>query len=84
MAVLVDAAILGGIRRLAFVTSRLVPPMIAWCYDGERGWIDLMDHFGGRGQQTVLIFRLIFVGFVVVGAMEHTGRCPGLLRRYDV
>jgi len=44
--------------------------MIAWCYYGEQGWIYLMDHFEGRGQQTVLIFRLIFVGFVVVGAVN--------------
>ncbi|WP_179131648.1 alanine/glycine:cation symporter family protein [Candidatus Entotheonella palauensis] len=44
--------------------------MIAWCYYGERGWIYLVDHQGGRGQQTVLIFRLIFVGFVVVGAVN--------------
>ncbi len=44
--------------------------MIAWCYYGERGWIYLMEHLGGRGQQTVFIFRLVFVGFVVVGAVN--------------
>ena len=38
--------------------------------EGEQGWIYLMDHLGGRGRQTVLVFRLVFVGFVVVGAVN--------------
>ena len=43
--------------------------MISWCYYGERGWIYLMDHFGGRGLQTVIVFRIIFVIFVFIGAV---------------
>ena len=42
--------------------------MISWCYYGERGWIYLLDHFGGSGLKSVIIFRVIFVLFVVVGA----------------
>ncbi len=44
--------------------------MISWCYYGERGWIYLVDHFGkGKGQKTVIVFRLIFVAFVFIGAV---------------
>ncbi len=43
--------------------------MIAWCHDGEQSWIYLLDHLEGRGQQTVLIFRLVFVEAVVVGVL---------------
>ena len=35
--------------------------LISWCYYGERGWIYLLDHFGGAGLKTVVVFRLIFV-----------------------
>jgi len=42
--------------------------MISWCYYGERGWIYLLDHFGGKGLKTVVIFRIVFVLFVIVGA----------------
>ena len=44
--------------------------MISWCYYGERGWIYLLDHFGGAGLRTVIVFRIIFVLFVVVGAVH--------------
>lgn len=42
--------------------------MIAWCYYGERGWIYLLDHFGDSGLKTVILFRIVFVGCIVVGA----------------
>jgi AGCS family alanine or glycine:cation symporter len=44
--------------------------MISWCYYGERGWIYLLDHFNGAGLKTVIVFRVIFVFFVVVGAVN--------------
>ena len=44
--------------------------MISWCYYGERGWIYLMDHFGGAGLKTVMVFRLAFVTFVFIGAVS--------------
>ncbi len=47
--------------------------MISWCYYGERGWIYLLDHFGGRGIQSVIVFRGIFVFFVFVGAVLSLG-----------
>ena len=42
--------------------------MISWCYYGERGWVYLMDHLGGRGLQTLIVFRMTFVCFVLIGA----------------
>ncbi len=42
--------------------------MISWCYYGERGWIYLLDQCGGNGLRTVVIFRILFVVFVVIGA----------------
>ncbi len=47
--------------------------MISWCYYGERGWIYLLDHFGGRGLQTVAVFRVVFVLFVFVGSVARLG-----------
>ena len=46
--------------------------MISWCYYGERGWIYLLDHIGeeGYGLKTVVLFRIIFVVFIVVGAVS--------------
>ena len=46
--------------------------MISWCYYGERGWIYLLDHIGeeGYGLKTVVLFRMIFVVFIVVGAVS--------------
>ena len=44
--------------------------MIAWCYYGERGWIYVLDHFGGLGLRTVIIFRIAFIGFILFGAVE--------------
>jgi len=44
--------------------------MISWCYYGERGWIYLLDHFNGSGLKTVIIFRIIFVICIVVGAVN--------------
>ena len=44
--------------------------MISWAYYGERGWIYLLDHFGGAGLKTVIVFRIIFVLFVIVGAVN--------------
>ena len=43
--------------------------MISWAYYGERGWIYLLDHFGGVGLKTVIVFRVIFVLFILVGAV---------------
>ena len=44
--------------------------MISWCYYGERGWIYLVDHVQeGLGIKTVIAFRLIFLAFILVGAM---------------
>ena len=43
--------------------------MISWGYYGERGWIYLLDHFGGVGLKSVIVFRFIFVLFVLVGAV---------------
>ncbi len=44
--------------------------MISWCYYGERGWIYLLDHLGsGIGLKSVIVFRLVFVVFVVIGAV---------------
>ena len=44
--------------------------MISWGYYGERGWIYLLDHFGGVGLKTVIVFRIIFVLFILVGAVH--------------
>lgn len=45
--------------------------MISWCYYGERGWCYILDHFGaGTGLKTVLIFRIFFVSFIIVGAVH--------------
>lgn len=43
--------------------------MISWCYYGERGWIYLLDHFSGSGLKSVVVFRVVFVFFVFVGAV---------------
>ena len=43
--------------------------MISWGYYGERGWIYVLDHFGGVGLKSVIVFRFIFVLFVLVGAV---------------
>ena len=48
--------------------------MISWCYYGERGWIYLLDHLGeGKGLKSVIVFRLIFVVFVFIGAVANLG-----------
>jgi len=44
--------------------------MISWCYYGERGWIYVFDHFGGKGLGTVFIFRIVFVCCIVFGAVN--------------
>ncbi len=44
--------------------------MISWCYYGERGWIYLLDHFNGAGLKSVIVFRIVFVAAVVVGAVN--------------
>ncbi|MCM8530378.1 MAG: alanine:cation symporter family protein [Lentisphaeraceae bacterium] len=46
--------------------------MISWCYYGERGWIYLIDKFFGesKGVATVIFFRIIFIIFVVLGAVN--------------
>jgi AGCS family alanine or glycine:cation symporter len=41
--------------------------MISWCYYGEQGWIFL---FGGK---TLVIYRLMFLGAVVLGSMANLG-----------
>jgi alanine or glycine:cation symporter, AGCS family len=47
--------------------------MVSWCYYGERGWIYLLDHFNGVGLKSVVVFRVIFVLAVVVGAVNKLG-----------
>ena len=43
--------------------------MISWCYYGERGWIYLWDHVReGMGLKSLWLFRLVFLGFVLIGA----------------
>jgi AGCS family alanine or glycine:cation symporter len=44
--------------------------MISWCYYGERGWIYLLDHFGGVGLKTVVVFRVVFVAAIIFGAVN--------------
>lgn len=44
--------------------------MISWCYYGERGWVYLLDHFNGIGLKTVIVFRVIFVGCILFGAIN--------------
>ena len=44
--------------------------MISWCYYGERGWVYLLDHFNGIGLRTVIVFRIVFVAFILVGAVS--------------
>ncbi len=51
--------------------------MISWCYYGERGWIYLLDHFGGRGLKSVVVFRIIFVAFVFIGAVSKLEQVLG-------
>jgi alanine or glycine:cation symporter, AGCS family len=47
--------------------------MISWAYYGERGWIYLLDHFGQRGQSSLVVYRVVFVCFVYVGAVMKLG-----------
>ena len=44
--------------------------MISWCYYGERGWVYILDHFGGTGLKTVIIFRVVFVACILFGAIN--------------
>jgi AGCS family alanine or glycine:cation symporter len=44
--------------------------MISWCYYGERGWIYLLDHFNGIGLKSVVVFRVAFLIFIVIGAVN--------------
>ena len=44
--------------------------MLSWCYYGERGWVYLLDHFGGAGLRTVIVFRVIFVACILFGAIN--------------
>jgi AGCS family alanine or glycine:cation symporter len=45
--------------------------MISWCYYGERGWIYLLDNIkDGLGIKTIVVFRLIFIFFIVFGAVN--------------
>ena len=46
--------------------------MISWCYYGERGWIYLMDTLAGDGKgiKSVIVFRMIFLSFIMVGAVS--------------
>ncbi len=45
--------------------------MISWCYYGERGWIYLFNHFDGLGLKTIVVFRVIFLAFIMVGATNE-------------
>lgn len=44
--------------------------VISWCYYGERAWIYLLDHFNGMGHKTLVLFRLFFLSFILVGAVN--------------
>lgn len=44
--------------------------MISWCYYGERGWIYLNEQLGFDGLKNLFIFRIIFLVFVVFGAIN--------------
>ncbi|MFC1584498.1 alanine/glycine:cation symporter family protein [Fibrobacterota bacterium] len=45
--------------------------MISWCYYGERAWIYLLDHIQeGVGLKTILLYRLVFIFFIVFGAVN--------------
>lgn len=44
--------------------------LISWCYYGERGWIYLLDHFGGVGLKSVVVFRIIFLVFIIIGSIH--------------
>jgi len=46
--------------------------MISWCYYGERGWIYFIDNVlgEGKGYKSVIGFRLIFLLFIMVGALN--------------
>jgi alanine or glycine:cation symporter, AGCS family len=46
--------------------------MISWCYYGERGWIYFIDRFKGAGSgvKSVKAFRIVFILFVVFGAIN--------------
>ena len=46
--------------------------MISWCYYGERAWGYLF------GIRSVLIFRIVFVGVVFLGAIASGGNAIGL------
>jgi len=41
--------------------------MISWCYYGEQGWIFLF------GAKTLLVYRVLFLGAVVLGSMANMG-----------
>lgn len=44
--------------------------MISWAYYGERGWIYLVDHIKeGKGAQTLIIYRTVFLLFVYIGTV---------------
>lgn len=45
--------------------------MISWSYYGERAWVYLLNHFGGLGHRTLVVYRAIFVFFVFVGAVTN-------------
>ena len=45
--------------------------MLSWCYYGERGWIYILDHFNGAGLKTVILFRITFVLFIYIGAVNN-------------
>lgn len=45
--------------------------MISWSYYGERAWVYLLDHFGGLGQRTLVVYRGLFVLCVYVGAVTN-------------
>ena len=45
--------------------------MVSWAYYGERGWIYLIDLIKqGAGQKSLVVYRLLFVFFVYVGAVS--------------
>lgn len=48
--------------------------IITWCYYGERAWMYILDHFGGRGLGTVSIFRVVFVICVFLGCIMDLGQ----------
>ena len=52
--------------------------MISWSYYGEKAWAYLMSKVTGsttigRGKQSIMVYRIIFLAFVVLGSVSSLG-----------